>query len=294
MCKRFLSILLAFLALQFALSLEAQMISNYGVIANVRGQVMLYLPDGSTTAARNGMKIREGSTVITGTLGAAGSGLLLFPNGASILVEEESRLQVSKFVQRMDPTRSPASDFLERGLSETEFMLEFGRLIGNVNKLNPNSRFDVKTPVGFAHILGTQFVIEVVKTPERKMIITYYTSKGLLKIVTVDNPAIGLKGGEAELPAGFKLVIEVELDEEGKLERFLEQRIEEIPEEEQPVLPDLDPDIFPAWFPTEILFEWRFVIPEIPQPPEVPPIILKDVNPPPFSPAGETEEGTSP
>ncbi len=108
--------------------------------------------------AVNGNEVYENDLVVTS--GSGSRVILVFSNGATINVGEESRVEVRQFYQ--DPF---AGDFAfaeatsepEGAISRTSIHLSEGELIGNVKSLNEGSTFEVTTPAGAAGIRGTTF-----------------------------------------------------------------------------------------------------------------------------------------
>lgn len=135
-----------------------------GVIkaANVRGAVKkVSLIDKSETPLRNGDVLIQSNAVVTGP--GESSVVLVFANGSTVRVGNESRLEIKEFL--MDPLQTdiPNLNALtnEPTVSRTDLRLEFGEMVGNVKTLNraAGSSFSVSTPAGAAGIRGTTFRI---------------------------------------------------------------------------------------------------------------------------------------
>ena len=87
------------------------------------------------------VRILENNTVIT--TGTGSSVILVFSNGATLNVKEESTVNIMTF--RQDPFAgsydpSTASDE-PNAKSRTEIFLQQGEIVGNVKKLRPDSTF---------------------------------------------------------------------------------------------------------------------------------------------------------
>ncbi|MDP2139033.1 MAG: FecR domain-containing protein [Candidatus Didemnitutus sp.] len=157
---RFTFVRLALLGVALlALAQSASAQTQAGAIKAVRvtGEVTKVTVDGSRTPIVEGQSLIETDVVDTG----ADSGVVLvFMNGSSIKLAENSRLAVEEF--KMDPL---GEDIAVAGLageptvSKTRLNLAYGEMVGSVKKLNTTSRFDIKTPVGAAGIRGTTFRI---------------------------------------------------------------------------------------------------------------------------------------
>lgn len=130
------------------------------ILARVTGEVTVL--DKSTAvsvAARNNQEITQGYTVSTGK---SASVVMVFSNGATINLKEDSVLDVEKYLQ--DPFAgnfNPSTATDEPTVSNTGLNLTRGELVGNVKKLKTGqgSTFNVQTPVGAAGIRGTTFRI---------------------------------------------------------------------------------------------------------------------------------------
>ncbi len=155
------------------------------VLARVAGDVTV--ADNATkaeTAAVNGREISQGFTVKT-TKGA--SVVLVFSNGATINLKEESELNIEKYLQ--DPFAqdfNPATATEEPSSSITALNLTKGELVGNVKKLNKEkaSSFNVQTPVGAAGIRGTTFRIVYRPKGDGTATFTLTTTDGTVVLTT--------------------------------------------------------------------------------------------------------------
>jgi hypothetical protein len=130
--------------------------------ANVRGTVKkVNLIDKTETVLRNGEVLIQDNAVVTGP--GDSSVVLVFANGSTVKVGNESRLEIKEFL--MDPLQadvpSVAALTSEPTVSRTNLRLEFGEMVGNVKTLNraAGSTFSVSTPAGAAGIRGTIFRI---------------------------------------------------------------------------------------------------------------------------------------
>jgi len=118
-----------------------------------------YVVNGQTTALHDGDPVPAGATV--NTL-AKSSVILVFSNGATTQLGDETTLVIAEFLQ--DPFAQQiavASLTEEPTVSHTHLDLKHGELIGNVKHLKKEqgSTFTIDTPVGAAGIRGTTFRI---------------------------------------------------------------------------------------------------------------------------------------
>jgi hypothetical protein len=144
-------------ALLLALPATAQTQAGAIKAVKITGEVFRVDATGTKTPVTEGQALIESDTVQTG----AGAGVVLvFMNGSSVKLDENSRLAIEEF--KMDPLAeniAVAGLKGEPSISKTRLNLAYGEMVGNVKKLNSASKFDVKTPVGAAGIRGTTFRI---------------------------------------------------------------------------------------------------------------------------------------
>lgn len=113
---------------------------------------------GETMALRARQDFSDGYTVVTGSNSSA---LLLFSNGTSINVTENSSFNISQYLQENYDQRR--GSFLrlreEPSPSNTDVMLNYGEVVGETRKLREDSKMVVRTPIGSAGIRGTTFIV---------------------------------------------------------------------------------------------------------------------------------------
>ncbi|MEO0794551.1 MAG: FecR domain-containing protein [Verrucomicrobiota bacterium] len=124
----------------------------------VKGDVTLIdTSNNQTRPLQRGDLISEGYAVETG---ANSSALLLFSNGSSINVTPESYLDISEFSQ--EPFEMSVRNYAQLSedpsASNTSLDLHYGKVVGNVRKLNSESSYVINSPTGSAGIRGTTFV----------------------------------------------------------------------------------------------------------------------------------------
>jgi hypothetical protein len=180
-----------------------------GVIkaANVRGTVTkVNLVDKSESTLRNGEILIQDNAIVTGP--GDSSVVLVFANGSTVKVGNESRLEIKEFL--MDPLQADipnvAALTAEPTVSRTHLRLEFGEMIGNVKTLNraAGSNFSVSTPAGAAGIRGTTFRIVYRPTGDgQAFTFTLSTSEGIVLFegTTLDGPA------SVNVPLGQEIVL---------------------------------------------------------------------------------------
>lgn len=111
-------------------------------------------------AQTNGTEVYEDDLILT--IGDGSRVILVFSNGATINIGEDSQVEIRQFVQ--DPFSSDyafgeATTEPANSTSQTRIHLTQGELIGNVKSLNEGSSFEISTPAGAAGIRGTTFKV---------------------------------------------------------------------------------------------------------------------------------------
>jgi hypothetical protein len=191
----------AFAAFAIAVSASAQTQAGAIKAMRVQGDVIKMASNGTTAKVTEGQAIVETDTIITR---AKGSVVLVFANGSSVRLAENSRLAIDEF--KMDPL---AQNIAVRQLvneptvSKTRLNLAYGDMVGNVKKLNSASSYDVKTPVGAAGVRGTTFRLVVRFDTAGQASFTLSTADGHV----VFESAIQTTGGTGtiDVPAGTEV-----------------------------------------------------------------------------------------
>src|SRR4051812_15577366 len=128
------------------------------LVARTTGSVTMVL-NGATTPVKQDDQIPQTAMVKTAP---ASSAVLVFSNGATAQLGEDTELIIQEFLQ--DPFGAQiqvAALQEEPSASRTRLKLNKGELVGNVKKLQHarGSTFTIETPVGAAGIRGTTFRI---------------------------------------------------------------------------------------------------------------------------------------
>ena len=171
------------------------------VLARVTGDVSVTNKATQVAArAANAQEIAQGSIVTTPK---GGSVVLVFSNGATINLKEDSVLDIEQFLQDPfgDPF-NPATATDEPSVSNTKLNLTRGELVGNVKHLKKDkgSSFSVQTPVGAAGIRGTTFRIVYRPDGTGKAFFSLTTAEGNVELATgtVTLPVAAGAGKEAK------------------------------------------------------------------------------------------------
>jgi hypothetical protein len=179
--------------------------------ANVRGTVKkVNLIDKSETPLRSGDTLIQDNAIVTGP--GDSSVILVFANGSTVKVGNESRLEIKEFL--MDPLQADVSNVAaltsEPTKSRTDLRLEFGEVVGNVKTLNraAGSTFSVSTPAGAAGIRGTTFRIVYRPTGDgRAFNFQLSTSEGVVLYQgTTQTPAA------VQVPLGQEITVVAQVD----------------------------------------------------------------------------------
>lgn len=161
-------------------------------------------------SASDGDLVNEQDMVLT--LGAGSRVILVFSNGATINIAEESRVEIRQFTQ--DPfaedysfansTEEPPS------ISTTRIHLTEGELVGNVKSLRNGSSFEVSTPAGAAGIRGTTFRVVFRPRGDGTAFFTVTTVEGDVAVTTTE----GTVSTPISVTDSEEIEILVEVDDE--------------------------------------------------------------------------------
>jgi len=162
--------LMAFVAvLSVGHSASAALQQGKAIVQSVKGTAE-YSTGGAWAPLKSGTVLGSGAVVKTGP--ESEINLNLGVNGQSIVVIENTTLGIDKLV--FDHTGADT-------VAETQLDLKVGRILGDVKKSSPASRFEVKTPTGVAGIRGTKFDIAangVVKVKDGCVVVVYVDPSG--------------------------------------------------------------------------------------------------------------------
>ena len=126
----------------------------------VKDEAYLYDKQGKKEPLRTARIFQEGFRVETTPKNTVE---LILSNGSTLIVSPDTLLEVKTFrqvvsdrivdgeYQKLDKEPSP---------SITEIEVIRGKVVGEVRKLNPQSSYTIKTPVGVARIRGTIYTVE--------------------------------------------------------------------------------------------------------------------------------------
>jgi hypothetical protein len=184
------------LVLLLTVPAQAATTRNVGriVAAKVQGTVTaLNKADNTRRQLHNNDTVSQGYIVTTGPKSSV---ILIFANGASVNLGEDSIIGIDEFL--MEPTEGKsAASKEEPSTSVTKLTLTRGEFIGNVKHLHreQGSSFEITTPVGAAGIRGTTFRIVFVPDSSGKLTYTLSTSEGVVLLT-------GINGTQSPVPAG--------------------------------------------------------------------------------------------
>lgn len=194
-----------------ALGLQAQE-RKMGQIkaAAVRGEVTAVLPDGQKLTVANKMKLPEGAVVTTG---AGASVVLVFANGATVNLGEDTQMVIEVF--KIEPHAAVANLSAlaaEPSSSVTSLRLNRGELVSDVKKLNleGGSEYTINTPVGAAGIRGTIFRIVFRPTGDGKAFFSLITQEGEVRLS-------GTVAVPADVKASEEITVNVDVDADNNL-----------------------------------------------------------------------------
>lgn len=169
-----------------------------GEVSAVRGV------DKATVTLKNNDPVTQGDVVVTG---ANSSVVLVFSNGSTVSLAQNSRLSVDEFLQDPFGQDIKVADLTaEPSTSHTKLSLTYGELVGNVKKLKGDSSYMINTPVGAAGIRGTTF--RIVYRPSG-------TGQAFFSLSTATGEIIfqGTTGTPVPVPANQEVVAEVTIND---------------------------------------------------------------------------------
>jgi hypothetical protein len=174
-------------------------------VTDTSGQRPVFEPD-------NGAEVYAEDLLVTSGVGSRV--ILVFSNGATINIGEESEVEIRQFTQ--DPfgdeyAFAEATTEPETSTSQTRIHLTKGELIGNVKSLNEGSSFEISTPAGAAGIRGTTFRVVFRPAADGGAFFSVTTIEGEVLVSTIS-------GALADSPISVgdqtELEILVEIDDE--------------------------------------------------------------------------------
>ena len=129
-------------------------------VGMLKGTATLFDPASKQSPLAAGRVFEQGYRVETS---ASSTAELILSNGSTLIINPDSLVEVRIFrqvvseliidgeYQKLDKEPSP---------SVTEIVVTRGKVIGEVRKLNPQSSYVIKTPVGVARIRGTIYTVQ--------------------------------------------------------------------------------------------------------------------------------------
>jgi len=183
-------------------SAEPGRMQGKAVVRTVHGTAT-YSFNGVTSDLHPGMKLDAGVTVITGP----DSYVYLSVNGSmsALRVSADTTLVLEK-MDRIGPGRE--------GDTETMLNLQAGSILGQVQKVSANSRYEITTPHGVAGIRGTDHGETVTQLGNGQYEVTFSCIQGTMVASAVVNGALQTKtlnGGESWTVGGDVVPIPLQL-----------------------------------------------------------------------------------
>jgi len=149
-----------------------------------------------------GVALPQGATIKTG---ANSTVLVVFGSGSTAVIDSNSEVEITKFVQ--DVFSGPVPVDSEPAISETEIKIIDGAITAKVAKLKKGSSFNVNSPVGAAGVRGTVFKY------------SYSSAKGEATLQVTEGGVLFIeKGGKSTLAeAGKKVKVTFTKDAAGNV-----------------------------------------------------------------------------
>jgi hypothetical protein len=178
-----------------------------GQIKAVRvvGQVLVaHAADKTPVAVQNNDALAQGDVITTAK---SASVVLVFSNGSTVNLGQESKLAIDEFLQDPFGAEVRVGELKEEpSRSRTKLNLTYGELVGSVKKLRGASSFLVQTPVGAAGIRGTIFRLVYRPTGTGQAIFTLSTTAGEVIFQ-------GTTGAPVAVGENKEVVVEVKIDD---------------------------------------------------------------------------------
>lgn len=176
----FLSIFV--LAIPFA---HAQMQPGTIKAFQIKGDVnLIENATGKAVRMKRGMELSQGHSIQTGVQSKA---LLLFSNGSTVNISENSKVDFVRFLQAPYDKKSKGQYLMlkaDPSTSDTLIRLDHGELVGKVKTLQPDSFYDVETPVGSAGVRGTTFLVSFFVSEDGKLMMKVGNLTGRVLLTT--------------------------------------------------------------------------------------------------------------
>ncbi|WP_233246141.1 FecR family protein [Coraliomargarita sinensis] len=151
-------------------------------VVKVTGVVNKIDSDGSKTQLVAGDILEEGDKVSARALSEAD---LVFSNGSELTVGQSTEMEIATLKQQsFSGSQSYEQLQADPSQSQTLLLLNYGSVSGHVKKLRPDSRFDIKTPLGTAAIRGTQFNVQVTVDSAGNIIFSCTNIDGVIDIIS--------------------------------------------------------------------------------------------------------------
>jgi hypothetical protein len=183
-------------------SAEPGRIQGRASVRTVHGQATFSF-GGVTKPLTPGMMLDAGVTINTGP----DSYVYLSVNGSmsAVRVSSDTTLVLEK-MDRLSPGRD--------GDTETMLNLQVGSILGQVQKVSANSRYEITTPHGVAGIRGTDWSVTVTALANGQYEVTFTSVQGTLVASAVVNGALQTKtlnGGESWIVGGDVIPVQIQL-----------------------------------------------------------------------------------
>jgi hypothetical protein len=164
------------------LSVHAAQLATAKVI-EVTGTVTKYDAAGGQMQLKAGDVLSQGDSISATALSSAE---LVFSNGSEVTVEENTSLLIAMLQQESFASGQSYEQLqADPSKSQTLLQLNFGELGFHVKKLQPDSSFNIETPLGTAAVRGTQGLVRLFFNAERgEFVLTVRNFDGRVDIIS--------------------------------------------------------------------------------------------------------------
>lgn len=172
-------------------------------VGALQGPADLLNKEGKRAPLTRGLVFQEGKRVETQEKSTAE---LILSNGSTIKVNPNTLMEVKAFSQVSSPLIVPgkyAELSAEPSPSVVQIEVYRGKIDGEVRKLNPNTQYTIKTPVGIVRVRGT--ILSVSYTEDKngrgRMSVTCTTGSVVIR-TNADNISTSIGAGESREVVG--------------------------------------------------------------------------------------------
>ena len=152
-------------------------------VFKIEGSAILYSSDGTDRPLQRGDILKQGDGVVSAPVSSV---TLVFSNGSMLTVEENSSITMESLSQDAFAGGKEYEQLsADPSKSNTLVGLNYGKVSGEVKKLQNGSSFDVRTPLGTAAIRGTIYWVSLFFNSERgEFVLIIHNANGIVDVIS--------------------------------------------------------------------------------------------------------------